>query len=117
MPGDHSEVFVALPSSTAPKNRAYSTEGRAAGTVSTERNTIKQSGWRSKRQARDEAERPQHLDASHIQPLRAVDCTASATLPGPKHLHTQTAMSGAGYVAVLPDGQCVGELFVYRLLL
>ena len=76
---------------------------------------MKQSGRRSKRQARAEAERPQQKDASYIQPLSAVDCTAGATLPGPEHLHAQTTMRGAGYVAVLPDGQCVGELFVYLL--
>ena len=109
--GDHSEVLIALPSSKAAKHPTDSTEGRAAGNVSTERNTNKLSGWRSKRQARDEAQRPQQNDACYTQPLSAVGSPASATLPGPKHLHAQTAMSGAGYVAVLPDGQCMGELF------
>lgn len=109
--GDHSEVVVALPPSKATKHPVNSTEGRAAGTVRTERNTNKLSGWRSKRQARDEAERPQQKDASYIQPLSVVGSPARADLPGPKHLHAQTAMSGAGYVAVLPDGQCIGEVF------
>ena len=45
-----------------------------------------------------------------MQHRSTLDTPANAALPQPKCPHAQMLMSGTGYVAVLPDGQCVGKL-------
>ena len=110
--GDYSEVVVALPSSKAPKDIGKCIGGPAADHLSAECGTAQLPGWRSKRQTREEAEQPQQEeqeDAFNVQHLVALDTSAHAALLEPNHLQGQTAISGVGYVAVLPDGQCIGE--------
>ena len=104
--GDYRQVVVALPQSRNIGNKDTCTEGPAAGLVSAERSPIQP--WRSKRRKTEDAVQPQQKDGFDMQHVSTPESAANATLPRPRHLHAQIGMSGLGYVAVLPDGQCIG---------